>query len=78
MHFDDPPDPPPRPAGRPARGAPERLLTVPDAAEALQVSSKTVRRLIARGELSALRVGRQLRIPPRDLHAYLRGRLLEA
>ena len=78
MPPDDPFPPPPRPAARPARGAPERLLTVADAAAALRVSTKTVRRLVGRGELAASRVGRQLRVDPRDLRAFLRAGLLEA
>ena len=49
-----------------------------DAADALRVSTKTVRRLVGRGELAASRVGRQLRVDPRDLRAFLRAGLLEA
>jgi excisionase family DNA binding protein len=50
---------------------------VADAADALRISTKTVRRLIGRGELAASRVGRQLRVDPRDLHAFLPARLLD-
>lgn len=56
--------------------APEPLLSVADAAEFLRVSARTVRRLVARGELAASRVGRQVRIVPADLLAYLRRQLL--
>ena len=48
-----------------------------DAAAFLSVSTKTVRRLLARGELGASRVGRQLRISRSELLAYLRRQLLE-
>lgn len=46
-----------------------RYLTVAECAELLGVEHKTVRRLIDRGELPALRVGRVLRIDPADLGA---------
>ena len=38
------------------------LLRVSEAASFLQVSSKTVRRLLTRGDLKAVRIGRLLRI----------------
>lgn len=38
-------------------------VTISEAAERLALSTKTVRRLIARGELPALRIGRSIRIP---------------
>jgi putative molybdopterin biosynthesis protein len=47
------------------------LLTPADAAQLAQVSKDTVYREIARGELKALHVGRQLRIDPRDFTVYL-------
>jgi excisionase family DNA binding protein len=47
------------------------LLTVSEAAQQLRVSEKTVRRLIARTELPALRVGGQVRIDPLELHEFL-------
>jgi excisionase family DNA binding protein len=75
--LDDPFPTSTRPADRPARGAPERLLTVADAVAALRVSTKTVRRLIGRGEFAASRVGRQLRVDPRELRAFLRAGLTE-
>jgi excisionase family DNA binding protein len=52
-------------------------LSAADAAAFLRVSTKTVRRLLARGELGASRVGRQLRINRSELLAYLRRQLLE-
>lgn len=42
-------------------------LTVNQGAEYLQVHPITVRRLIERGELRAFRVGRSIRIDPREL-----------
>jgi len=40
------------------------LLTITNVAALLQVSTKTVRRLIDRGELDAIRIGRSIRIQP--------------
>ena len=47
------------------------LLAVSEVAELLQVSSKTVRRWIARQELRTHRLGRQLRMAEEDLAAFL-------
>ncbi|MGW5854937.1 MULTISPECIES: helix-turn-helix domain-containing protein [Micrococcus] len=45
-------------------------LTIAEAADRLQVSAVTVRRMIARGELNAYRYGpRLIRIDPADLLA---------
>ncbi|MCI0440067.1 MAG: helix-turn-helix domain-containing protein [Chloroflexi bacterium] len=42
----------------------ERLLfTLPEAARALSVATRTLRRLIERGELPAVRIGRSVRVP---------------
>jgi len=46
-----------------------RLLTIPEVADYLKISTKTVRRWIDRGDLHAYRVGRQLRIAEEDLSA---------
>lgn len=43
------------------------LLSVTEAAERLNVHPATIRRMIARGELSARRVGRVWRVDPADL-----------
>jgi excisionase family DNA binding protein len=50
-----------------------KLLTVPEVAEAMKVSAKTVRRLIKRGDLPAYRVGDrgQLRVEERELERYV-------
>ena len=49
----------------------ERLLTVAEVADVLRVSTMTVYRLIQRGELAALRVGRSYRIRASALDDYL-------
>ena len=58
-------------------GPPEPLLTLDEVATALQVSTKTVRRLIDRGELQALHIGRQVRLHPASLQTYLREQLFQ-
>ena len=50
---------------------PGRLVTVPEAAELLQVSVRQIRRLIADGRLPATRVGRTVRLRPEALAALL-------
>lgn len=47
------------------------LLTPKEVAERLAVSETTVHRLVARGELPAIRVGRQWRFAPADVESYL-------
>lgn len=44
-----------------------QLLTVPEAARLLRLSEITIRRYIASGKLTAVRVGRNVRIEQRDL-----------
>ena len=54
-----------------------RLLLTDQVAMDLGVSARTVRRLIARRELVACRLGRSVRVHPDDLAAYIdrrRGR----
>ena len=48
-----------------------QLLSVDDVAAILAVSSKTVRRMIDRGALSACRVGRLVRVQRADLERYI-------
>lgn len=48
-----------------------RLLTLREAAERLTVSERTVRTLIASGQLRRLRIGRTVRIDPSDLRALI-------
>lgn len=50
-----------------------KLLTLPEVAEVLQVSPKTVRRLVARG-FPHIRFGRVLRFDPADVHRWLVAR----
>lgn len=64
----------PRPHVRGGPAAASPLLTIGDAAALLRVSTRTVRRLVAAGELDAARVGRQVRLGQADLAAYLRRR----
>lgn len=47
------------------------FVTVRKAAGRLDVSERTIRRLVERGELPAYFVGRQMRIWRQDLNAYL-------
>ncbi len=43
------------------------LLTIPEAAEQLRVHPEIVRRMVTSGELSAVRLGRAVRIDPKEL-----------
>ncbi len=52
---------------------PSRFLTVNDVAEMLQLSSRTVRRMIADGRLPVIRVGRAVRVHPAALAALMDG-----
>ncbi|MGH2872937.1 MAG: helix-turn-helix domain-containing protein [Solirubrobacteraceae bacterium] len=47
------------------------LLTVPQVAEAFQVTAQTIRNWIDQGVLPAVRVGRAFRIRPADVDALL-------
>lgn len=50
----------------------EELLTLQQVGEVLQVSRRTVERMIERGELTAIRIGpRLIRIRRADLNAYI-------
>ena len=49
-----------------------RFLTVSEAATRLQVSAKTIRRLIDRGDLPALRIGHLIRIPEESFESFLK------
>jgi excisionase family DNA binding protein len=50
------------------------LLTAPQVATSLQVSLRTVRRLIRSGSLPVVRIGRILRVRGADLEAFLKTR----
>jgi excisionase family DNA binding protein len=45
----------------------ENLVTVREAASFLRISARTVYRLIEAGEIGAVRIGKQWRIPMSDL-----------
>jgi excisionase family DNA binding protein len=49
---------------RPATPITVRLLTVTDVAEALQLSTRTVRRMIAANQIPIIRLGRSVRVHP--------------
>jgi excisionase family DNA binding protein len=50
----------------------QNLLSLSEVAERLNISLITVRRLIERGELPSLKIGKVRRVKPADLEAYLR------
>ena len=50
---------------------PSTLHSIPTVAERLDVSEKSVRRCIGRGELPAYRIGGQIRISEEDLQNFL-------
>jgi excisionase family DNA binding protein len=49
----------------------QRVYTLKEVGDLLQVSEQTVRRLIREGQLQAIRVGVQLRVTQAALDAYL-------
>ncbi len=51
----------------------EKLLKMSEAANRLNVSKSTVYRLIVAGTLPAIKIGKQIRIKPADLEAYITG-----
>lgn len=53
---------------------PQKLLTLPDVAEILGCSLKTLRRRIDAGELAVIRDGRLIRVHPEDLDRYIQRR----
>lgn len=50
-----------------------RLLTVHDVADVLGINEPSVRRLVARGELTRIRIGGSVRFDPRDVHALIQS-----
>ena len=50
------------------------LYSVEEAADALKVSTKTIRRWIASGELPSHRLGHQIRLSEADLLTFIRAR----
>ncbi len=55
----------------------DTLLTAAEVAEQLRVSTMTVYRLIRRGELPAVRVGRNYRVREGDLEAFLEAQVVD-
>jgi excisionase family DNA binding protein len=53
--------------------SPHALLTIPEVAERLRVSTRTVFRWIATGELICIRIGRVVRVPAEALGALVRA-----
>ncbi len=56
------------------RGEPERLLTITQVASYLQLSARTVRRLVAMRQLRCVRLGRSVRFDPADVFRFVAGR----
>ena len=56
----------------------DKLLTLQQVADRLQVSMSTVRRLIDAGKLKTVRIGRNLRVRPDDLKTYIETNVEEA
>jgi excisionase family DNA binding protein len=55
----------------------DRLLTAGEVADQLRVSTMTVYRLIRRGDLPAVRVGRNYRVREGDLTTYLDAQVVD-
>jgi excisionase family DNA binding protein len=51
-----------------------KLLKTSEVAAALRVTTATVRKIVARGDLKASRIGRTYRIETRDLYKYIADR----
>lgn len=49
----------------------KKLLTVTELADILSVNQLTIRRMVKRGQLSAVRIGRAVRFDPADIDAFL-------
>lgn len=52
----------------------EQLLTIPELAERLCLSDKTIRRMVVREHMPCVRLGRQLRFAPGDVLRWLAAR----
>ena len=55
----------------------ERLLTVEEAADRLGTSGRFVRRLVFERRIAYTKLGRHVRIAPRDLDAFIRAGRVE-
>ncbi|MFP4310887.1 MAG: helix-turn-helix domain-containing protein [Nitriliruptoraceae bacterium] len=56
---------------------PTELLTAAEVADQLRVSTMTIYRLIRSGELPAVRVGRNYRVPVAELERYLAEQVVD-
>lgn len=54
----------------------DALLTIPEVAAAVRVSEKTIRRWISNEVMPAAKLGAQWRVRSRDLHDFIRDRLV--
>jgi excisionase family DNA binding protein len=61
----------PSQASSPEYAAARSLLRVPEVASRLSLTERTVWRLLASGDLPSVRIGRSVRISPRDLEQFL-------
>jgi excisionase family DNA binding protein len=52
---------------------PQDFFTIADVAAKLQLHAKTVLNFVHEGQLKAMRIGKQYRIAPSDLRAFMRG-----
>lgn len=59
-------------AAMPAAANPNHLLTVREVAAVFQVSEKTIRRMVAAGELPVIRLGRSVRLHPKVIEKIVR------
>jgi excisionase family DNA binding protein len=50
-----------------------QFLTIKQLAELLQVTPRTISRMLARGDLKPLRIGRYVRIPMSEVERLVRG-----
>lgn len=48
-------------------------LSVSEVAEILRLCTKTVYKLIHKGDIQAVRIGMEFRVPKRALHRYMNG-----
>ena len=55
-----------------------KFLTIAEVAAQMRVSKMTVYRLVHSGDLPAVRVGRSVRVPESDVHAYLERSFYDA
>ncbi len=51
----------------------EPLMTLDDVAEDLRVSRRTVERLVHLGRIRVVRIGRAIRVTPREYDAFIAG-----